>query len=444
MFTPPRFVVIDDKQEDLNAIVQTFRRLGTLCGGLQYRPEEDLDGTQLRGVRALFMDLHLNEGPAPGDHAQHFATIAGILEDHISAEGGPFVLILWTQKEPEVAALIKYLDEKLDPSKPWARPVATLSLSKVDFIVEGRFSVDKADDLKAAVLAKLETNPQIAALLSWEGDVVDAASATLKALVDRVGAADRQHARFGPALAMVLSRLARAAVGRAHAKDDPRAAMNAVLGPILSDRVIHTPAPQSSRLWTLALPRVGANGLGAVPPEEQAATNRMLHIAHAGVEPAMKGSDWGVVSSAPWASPDAAESIGISQNDLLKGVFKVTPEHVERIAVVLVRVGATCDHAQGRVGPVPFYVALVMPSEIADSREKVPKAEWLSPLLSFDGFDGPQRLAVSARFPLTLPPNGAALLEPLFRLREQLLMEMITETGAYQTRPGIVALLDAG
>lgn len=34
MFTPPRFVVIDDKQEDLEAIVQTFRRLGTLCSGI--------------------------------------------------------------------------------------------------------------------------------------------------------------------------------------------------------------------------------------------------------------------------------------------------------------------------------------------------------------------------------------------------------------------------
>jgi hypothetical protein len=94
--------------------------------------------------------------------------------------------------------------------------------------------------------------------------------------------------------------------------------------------------------------------------------------------------------------------------------------------------------------PVPFYVALVMARETADSRSDVPKAEWLSPLLSLEGFDGPQRLAVSARFPLTLTPKRADALKPLFRLREQLLMEMITETGAYQIRPGIVALLENG
>lgn len=444
MFTPPRFVVIDDKQADLDAIVQAFRRLGSLCCGLQYRPEEQLDGRQLRGVRALFMDLHLNEGPAPSNHAQHFATITGILEDHLTEDGGPFVLILWTQKESEVAGLITYLDENLDSAKPWARPVATLSLSKIDFIVDGRFSADKAEDLKAAVLAKLETNPQIAALLSWEGDVVNAASATLKALVDRVATADRRHHSFGPALGLILSRLARAAVGRVHAQVDPRAAMNAVLGPILSDRIIHTPAPKSSELWKLAMPRVGSNSIGAVPADEQAAANRMLHIAHTTIEPAMKGSDWGVVSAVPWVEAETEGKLGISHADLLSKVLKVGPDHTAQVSVVLVRVGATCDHAQARVGPVPFYVGLLLPANVADARENVPKAEWLSPLLSLDNFQGAHHLAVNARFPLTLTPIEAEALQPFFRLREQLLMELVAEAGSYQTRPGIVALRSAG
>lgn len=390
------------------------------------------------------MDLHLNEGSAPGDHVQHFATIAAILEDHVTQDGGPFVLILWTQKEEEVGSLIKYLDENLDPDKPWARPVATIGLSKVDFIVEGRFSADKAEGLKKAVLAKLETNPQIAALLSWEGDVVSAASSTLRALVDRVGKAERNQKQFGPALSLVLTRLARAAVGRGHARSDPRAAMNAVLGPILSDRIIHTPAPDSSRLWTLAMPRVGVNGLGPVPADEQAATNRMLHVAHPDVEPNMNGRDWGVVSGIPWTQDEMTDLLGVSRNDLIEQVFKVVAEGAARVSPVLVRVGATCDHAQGRVGPVPYYVGIVVPYDLVGARVNVPKAEWLSPLLSFNHVDGPHCLAVNGRFPITLSPAAAGALQPLFRLREQLLMEIISELGSYQTRPGIVALLPAG
>ena len=444
MFTPPRFVVIDDREQDLNAIVQAFRRLGTLCCGLHYKAEEDVDGSQLRGVRALFMDLHLNEGSAPGDHRQHHATIAGILEDHIAEDGGPFVLILWTQKENEVAGLIKYLDQHLDVEKPWARPVATLSLSKTAFIVDGKFDVDKADDLKAAVLQRLDAVPQIAALLSWEGDVVDAASATLRAVTDRIAIADRNHEKYGKALDKMLSQLARAAVGRVHAKADPRAAMNAVLSPILSDRVIHTPSARSSNLWSNALTKVGVNSLGSISPEDQGATNRMLHVALTSGEPGMKSSDWGVVSRVPWEAENVVDHLGISYEDLLQKVFKVEASASDRVVPLLVRAGATCDHAQARVGPVPYFVGLAIPHDLAEVRVEVPKAEWLSPILELQGFTGPQRLAVNARFPQTLSPSAAGLLTPLFRLREQLLMEMIAETGAYQTRPGIVALLSKG
>ena len=61
MFTPPRFVVVDDKPDHLTAILDVFQALGTPCQGIVYDPEHGLESRHFKGVRALFMDLHLTE-----------------------------------------------------------------------------------------------------------------------------------------------------------------------------------------------------------------------------------------------------------------------------------------------------------------------------------------------------------------------------------------------
>ncbi|WP_428156299.1 hypothetical protein [Brevundimonas sp.] len=438
MFTPPRFVVVDDKPEHLQAIVTTFRSLGTTCSPILYRPEEDFEGEQLRGVRALFMDLNLNAGPVSNDHSQHFATIVGLLEDHITEAGGPFVLVLWTENAKEAPNLIKYIDDNLSPETPWARPVATMGLSKTDYLVGDKLTAEKAEELKDAILKKLEDSPQIAALLTWEGEVVVAASETLRALVGQVPLNKRKHVDFGPALDVVLSRLARAAVGKPNAVIDPRAAVNAVLGPILSDRLSH--AVGNGTLWKKALTRVSRSKLPDMPLADQGTMNRMLHLAEAGSEPQMRSSDWGVVSAPNWIAATYLSRLGISKESFLTKVLKVPVGSQADVTLVVVRAGATCDHAQGRDGPVPYYVGAIVPEEIIQQREDVPASEWMSPVLSVPGTAGSVRIAVNARFPLTLVRDVANRMTPSFRIREQLLMQMITAAGDYQSRPGIVQL----
>src|SRR5712691_4536368 len=97
MFTAPRFVVVDDKRLHLQAILDTFQRLGSPCMGIHYDPTREMERTHFRGVRGLFLDLHLLEGALGTDHRRHYAEITRILEDYIHKDGGPFVLVIWTQ-----------------------------------------------------------------------------------------------------------------------------------------------------------------------------------------------------------------------------------------------------------------------------------------------------------------------------------------------------------
>ena len=40
MLTPPRFVVLDDKKEHLEPIIETFKLIGSSCIGVQYNEED--------------------------------------------------------------------------------------------------------------------------------------------------------------------------------------------------------------------------------------------------------------------------------------------------------------------------------------------------------------------------------------------------------------------
>ena len=111
MFTPPRFVVVDDRPDHLTAVLRVFQELGTPCLGIAYDPMRELDNRNFKGVRALFLDLHLTDLAATTDKRRHFAIIAGLLEDNISPAGGPFILVVWTEHEDEVEGLRAYLDD---------------------------------------------------------------------------------------------------------------------------------------------------------------------------------------------------------------------------------------------------------------------------------------------------------------------------------------------
>lgn len=68
MFSAPRFVVVDDKKEHLDAVLDAFQTLGSPCIGLHFDPATTLEKNHFRGVRCLFLDLHLTGGQLGTDH----------------------------------------------------------------------------------------------------------------------------------------------------------------------------------------------------------------------------------------------------------------------------------------------------------------------------------------------------------------------------------------
>jgi hypothetical protein len=448
MFAAPRFLAVDDKPEHLNAILDTFQRLGSPCMGLQFDAAEPLEKEAFRGVRALFLDLHLIGGAKTSDEKQHFANIASILEANISEMGGPFILILWTEHAHLAGALADYLDNSLDANLPWCRPLAVLPLAKERFINVDDGTAKAADELRKAVEDALGTNPQLAALIGWETDVLVAAGETLSSLTALVPAQDRVSARFPDALDAVLSRLAVEAVGKKHVGTDPRAAITAALAPILADRIVNQDLPQSVQdLWAKAVTRHGDKKLPNAAPAEAGGINRMLHVA-IGAGETVQATDWGAVSEMPaafWTDQAMTDLVGVDRDHLLRAEFCIHRDHHAQCRPRLVRVGATCDYAQGRPGPIPFLIGVEIPVGVprltgADGTFRAPAAEWSSPVFLLPGTTEPFTLHVNSRFEITRPAAACGGWTAAYRLREQLLMHLIAHTSAYVGRPGIVRL----
>ena len=437
MFLPPRFVVIDDNPKHLDAILKVFQTLGTSCLGVVFDPERGLENQRFDGVRGLFLDLHLIDSTVTTDETRHFATIAGILETSISPAGGPFVLVVWTEHAQYVQGLKEYLDESLDDgAKPHARPIAVMGLPKDRFIeiATGQILEHRAEELRDAVEGTLSEKPQLAVLLAWEADVVAAAGATLSTVIELVPEEQRGSTTFASGLDEVLSRLAGAAVGQPHVGVDPRAAITTALAPILADRIVNqTVSPADAEVWERAVTWRGKDALNS---KTAGMVNRMLHVA---VPPeTIQPTDWGAVVEFPNELDDnTLQSLfGVTPDQLLGQEFKIEQKDRDRCRPRLVRVGAACDHAQNRPGPLWYLFGLEIACDI--KRNRPPASEWSSPDLLLEPNTGPFFLAVNSRYSVSVPAAEAGKWQPAYRLREQLIMHLISHAGSYLTRPGIV------
>jgi hypothetical protein len=405
IFSAPRFVVVDDKEAHLRAILDAFQALGAPGVGIHYKPDCDLDTSHFRGVRALFLDLHLIDGVTKSDNRSQYGQIAAILEQHISPVGGPFILVMWTEHSHLAQELTEYLDASLDKAKPHARPLAVLCLAKETFI-SAETGVAKAPaKLKKAITDAITSNPQLAALLAWEGDVLVAAGDTLAELVRLVPADKRTSAAFPDALDVILSRLARETVGRPNVSFDHRAAITSALAPILADRILNQGALSgaAAKLWQRAVTHYKDEDPPSV--QEAGSVNRMLHLAMTPAE-TIRATDWGAVVELPseiWDSDKRLNSLfDGSRAQLLDDEFKVKSADHSKCRPCLVRVGAACDYAQERRGPLTYFLGIEVPASVKQSQP--PKSVWKSPVIALYGSQEPFHMSVNVRFAVNKSP----------------------------------------
>jgi hypothetical protein len=432
MFTPPRYIAIDDDLSELAPLVDALHRIGAPCVGHHFDPPGLPEPALFAGTRILFTDLHLIKGAAAPN--QNFDTIAQIIASCVPADHGPYLLVLWTSHEEERDALAERLQIALEDS-PEKMPLAILGLGKERFRNAGGWD---GPALRDALRSQVAEIPQLAALMSWERDVLAAANATLALVGGLVSPAERTLNGYAAGLDRALSQLAAAAAGLANARSDPRGAVSSALAPLLADRIVNQGDPHgATALWKEAV-TFPADG-GSLSEVQKAAMHRMVHFAVPPAEPLVR-TDWGAVI--PFGPVQRADlqmlaRFGTTEAQLRAQEFKLKGTRLGDGSLVLIRGGAACDQAQSNPGPLPMLLGLLAPASALKPGSRSAAVHECKERLLLPGQTEPSILLVSARFTATMVPSDLVdWPDPILRIREQLLMTILVHSATHTIRPG--------
>ncbi len=390
------------------------------------------------GVRGLFLDLQLLDNAVSGDYRRHFALINTILEENISPLGGPFILVLWTDAPERAEELEEYLVGSIPPDKIHCLPVAVIALSKTDYISIENGSVRDAASLTAAVEERLNSSASLRVAIEWEVDVLGAASIVLRDLLANVPAGLAQNEKRTTGLANLLRAIATAEVGEGHYRDEARAAIHAGLLPMLSDTILNDLAGSSRpNVWRQAFLEASTPPVALGLPVS-AQLNTRAHLASAGSDGIMS-SAWGAVSVVPdnfrWRSVGLVGPTRFLEKDL---GLQMNDGDRSAATIVRVRVGAACDYAQEKPGPIPLVLGAFVPAMANGKARGLPGGSnlWISPPLQVGG--NVRHLVINPRLIHTLPPRALEGAMALYRIREQLFMDLLARLGFHGSRPGYV------
>ncbi|MFT2815557.1 hypothetical protein [Leifsonia sp. A12D58] len=448
MFTPPRFVVVDDNAKHAHAIAACIQELGSACATVIYSLEKDVPVAAFLGARVVFMDLQLMDR-AHGDFKRHYAEIQRILSQVINPVGGPYMLVLWTEVPERADELRGYLEEHLYAKSPHTRPLSLLALSKNDYIDSSTESATNSAELGNRIRIDMAEATAVAALLQWESDVLHATNGVLQTVISAASTASG-----GPVeVSAVLKRIAIDAVGESQALADPESAVHIAMLPLLHDQIQDTASRAGSvDVWNNAY-EGAPEPLPKLSREKAAKLNSHLHLqlatngdvtptswgALSSLEPDFSWADFGFDGAKQFVEKVVQKQV---QTQWLDNVvdMEIDDSNTRRVRVGQVRIGAACDFAQKAHGPIPFVLAAFIPVRKDHAAKKPVLADrstaWMSPLMDI-GEWGRGHLFVDPRFSRTRGHQQAQQFTPVARIREQLLIELISTVSHHGARPGI-------
>jgi hypothetical protein len=477
MFGPIRAVAIDDEPSHLLAITNGLSASGIACMGYWYdRTTHELSPAPPAGglpdLRLVLMDLNLEESGGAPDPANLAGSVMSVLKRIISSDGGPYLLVFWTQVRGRVEEVRDLLYERMEELP---RPLEVLAIAKGPFIVADPKDRDfkaalqqfygelhrNVGELREAIIKVVSQNPHLSVLSHWESRAAKAAGRTVHEIYACAARDANAPAGTSDSIQKVLAEIAGSASGPKPASELPARALDSGMADILIDQFgASVDQPEYVEIVRRSVGEVLEKAVKSRIQFNDGARmaadlNTFFHVDSEIGQ--VKTWDRGVVI--PAKPPMDKNVLGFAAQNLLTTEFlfpfETFPQdmHAEIRAlleefrpsaeVVLIEIGADCDHAQNSDRTRRYLVGLEVPEKYFKlarfhSNNKL-RNESLQLLGPWRIGDETRYLLVSCRrfwaWQKGEPPKATSI---KYRLRASIVNKLLHHYSVWSSRPGIV------
>lgn len=499
LISPIRVVVVDDNASHLISIANGLARAGIPCTAHLY----DIDSSSLippipaggyPHLRMIVTDLNIREMVGANAEPPSLAStlISEVLQPLVSPTAGPYCVCLWTSTGSKAEEVLPLIVERISHESRGAdarpAPLIVNILEKGHFVqpadamaaeaLAALFKADNGTELRDLIATKLSSDPQLSAVLAWESRASIAAAKTINN-VYRVSANETSgEVKASRALQIVLAKIAVDAAGIKNANDHPGKALDDGLSDLFQDEMSSS---VSSQPYASAAKKVFSGVTApALTPKSRTALNTVLHIE----KPVLGNSkiERGLVldinsddklrglglpksrevllfdeflCNSGLLERDLANAQGTGNKDLIAECERRKAFYGEHKAaalansrIVMIEIGADCDHAQRKDRTLRFLLGAEIPSPYADlARTRSPlknslRDDALRELSAWElnGEAEFQLLVSLSRFAVQQKWLRDEALDIRYRLRKPIVEQVLHWYSTHSTRPGIITI----
>lgn len=470
-------IVVDDREDDLLAILWGLQTAGMSCVPLRYDAITGLQNAnmeELSSARLVFLDLNLERTLDRGasDQAKNIIEVLETLKLR-----GPYILIVWSDFRAKV-------DEVLGTAFQRASnvifPVGIAVLNKEKFLIPGNDDTEDASydfhELGQHISKIISEYPQVFSMMAWENRAMVASSTVTKNLfrlratvtLDELSASLRNVRSAVDAtpegastpvisealyskkdISKIFYKIGYAASGK-YADEDPASAVESGLLPLLEDQFLSIPAIDACiDTWKKVFQESQQEKL---TPDVICKLNSCLLI-----DVSQSDSPRGLFLELLDSSTDTFQASHLETDkttlqehffneEKLAAIVKKDGEEKKNVIVKSCIVGilecsAACDHAQNKIGVRLGLLAAIIPVEHEKCINKDQNIYHDGIKIHFNGKD--YLFLISFKYPFGITQAIIAdptIAKPLFRVREQLLSAIAARFASHASRPGFISV----
>lgn len=493
-------MIVDDKPTHLMSIANGLTLAGIPCVWHWYNPKDNtLTPPAPHGgypyLRLLFTDLNIQEMVGANKEAKTLAgiLISEVLQPILSADSGPYSLVLWTSVEGAASDVGDVINERinsesLDIQDRRREPLSISILSKKSFT--GGFSgklddelaelltnaAENSEELKASVIHASTTDSQLRVACAWETRASKSAMQTINAVYD-AAIEESKSAQLMPteALQKVFTKIAADALGPKNAKIDlSRALDEGLIDLFVDDLKASSSDPEYDALIRASLESRLNSGYESLSAEAKSYLNTFLQIETPPRD--YPNIERGAILELPDA--ELEKLLDKKPSSIIWDEFLIHPNQLEKqiannkkmeitdpllqerfdflsanktslekeVKVVLLETGADCDHAQRNPRTVRLLCALEVPAKYNQFAHPTqdPRKLKNDAIVMFGPWkigDQETLLMVSVkRFSISQSWARPGHMNVKYRLRKPLVDLVLHRYSSHSTRPGFISI----